>query len=112
MSTSQSTSADVQSQCDQMVALWLKNVERVKFASIADEDLQSHAAAVIETIRECREFARSLSPEFRPARALGDIIGHDSLKRTLGRLFKIEKDITLGKVRQGYRTYLKEKGAL
>lgn len=112
MSNATSPAVEVQEQADTMVALWLTKVEKFKPAQIADEDLEDRATEVIEAIRTCRKFAVGMSPEFRPAKVLGDVIGHDSLKRSLSRLFKIGKDTSLGDIKKGYRNYLKASGKM
>lgn len=111
-STVNDKAAQVQSEADAMVAQWFKIVEGKSLSNVEDSDLEDRAAAIINTVRACREYAKGLSPEFRPCRALGDKIGFDNLKRTLSRLFKVSKDMTLGKVRQGYKSYLRESGQL
>lgn len=112
MSQATSPAVEIQEQADNMVAQWLTVVERFNPATVADEDLEDRATLVIETIRTCRAFALDMSAEYRPVKKLADVIGHDSLKRSLARLFKIGKDTSLGDIKKGYRNYLKENGKM
>ena len=112
MSTVTSQAVEIQAKADDIVASWLTVVERFNPATIKDEDLEDRSAQVIETIRTCRAFALDMSAEYRPVKKLGDVIGHDSLKRSLMRLFKIGQDTSLGAIKKGYRNYLKDNGKM
>jgi len=110
--TEASNAVKVQEDADAIVAMWLTQVERFNVVTIDDAELDDRLVKVAEVIRLCRTFAEAMSPEYRPVKKLGDVIGHDSLKRSLGRLFKIGKATSLGEIKKGYRNYLKAEGKL